>query len=40
MGCAVEYDTNGNYYCALKTDIVGEKLTQAAFKLVCKHFFY
>lgn len=37
MGCAVEYDTNGNYYC---TDIVGEKLTQAAFKLVFKHLFY
>ena len=37
MGYAVEHDTNGNYCCALKTDIVRQKLIQAAFK---KQFHY
>lgn len=40
MGYAVEHDTNGNYYCALKTDIVREKLTEAAFKKGDQQFHY
>lgn len=36
----MEHDTNGNYYCTLKTDIVREKLTQAAFKKVYQQFHY
>ncbi len=40
MGYAVEHDTSGNYYRALKTDIVREKLAEAAFKKVYQQFHY
>lgn len=33
MGYAVEHDTSGNYYCSLRTDIMNEKLTQAALSI-------
>lgn len=33
MGYAVEHDTSGNYYCSRKTDIMNEKLTQAALSI-------
>lgn len=36
----VQHDSNGNYNCSLKTDIVSEKLTQAAFKKVDEQFHY